>query len=162
MPDRLGGQAAHQNRGEHVSVLRDPLDQLIQRGFEPRDFFKIVTAFGQVIFCGHGWASEGEARRVQARQEGPCQSGADLVAGTRSSGTTPDYQESRRRARSNRLALARLTTRGSAPKVDESKIRRVDHARGARSRISRTTRPGWPSIKLPEPPGRSKATCLSS
>ena len=47
-PDRFCRQAPHQHDGEHVTVLRDPLDQLIERGFESSDFLSVV-AFGHAL-----------------------------------------------------------------------------------------------------------------
>src|SRR5580765_6278098 len=43
MPDRFRRQASHQHDGEYISVLRDPLDQLIQSGFESSDFFHVFV-----------------------------------------------------------------------------------------------------------------------
>ena len=43
LPDRFRRQAPHQHDGEHVTILRDPLDQLIQSGFESSDFFEVIV-----------------------------------------------------------------------------------------------------------------------
>src|SRR5262249_45407436 len=43
LPDRFRPQAAHQHDGEHVTVLRDPLDKLLSRGFEAREFFNVIV-----------------------------------------------------------------------------------------------------------------------
>ena len=56
-PDRLRAQAAHLHHGEQITVLRDPLDQLIQSGLESSDFFNIIV-FGHELRLGlvqSGW-----------------------------------------------------------------------------------------------------------
>jgi hypothetical protein len=47
VPDRFLCQAPHQDHREHVTIVRDPLDELIQGGLESGDFFKVIVP-------GHG------------------------------------------------------------------------------------------------------------
>jgi len=58
MPDRFRRQAPHQYDGEHVTVLRDPLDQLIQRGFDRATF---STSLFLVMGFASAWCSIGRS-----------------------------------------------------------------------------------------------------
>ena len=60
-PDRLWRQAADQDDGKNVTVLGDPLDQLIQCDLESLNFFGIVF-LGDVIVSGHESASGGTSK----------------------------------------------------------------------------------------------------
>ena len=51
LPDRFSRQASHQYDGKQVTILRDPRDELLERGFESSEFFS-------VIFPGHGYRLE--------------------------------------------------------------------------------------------------------
>ena len=42
MPDRFGRQTSHQHDGKHITILRDSLDELIQRRVESIDFRSVI------------------------------------------------------------------------------------------------------------------------
>src|SRR5262245_55547336 len=52
-PNRLCGQAADQYDGEDIPIVRNPLDQLIERGLKSNNFVS-VTVFGHSRCLGLG------------------------------------------------------------------------------------------------------------